>query len=120
MTTKATSIVVVAMTLGTTIGCAHSIDTTITPLGAERTFPVTSNGIPIPLYATAKPECPFDEIAVITVEGPYSDEEMLDSLRSRARSLGAHAIVGYTQGIHGGWRVRTGTAIHFSSDDCKK
>ncbi|HKW46591.1 MAG TPA: hypothetical protein VJN70_04070 [Gemmatimonadaceae bacterium] len=114
------SLIVVAMSLAAATGCAPPPELIITPLGAERTYPATPDNVKIPLYATRQPECPYDEIAAITAEGLQSDEEMLATLKSKARTLGADAIVGYAQGIRASVRVRSGTAIRFRSTDCTK
>ncbi|HEU5186314.1 MAG TPA: hypothetical protein VFU01_17195 [Gemmatimonadaceae bacterium] len=104
---------------------------TLTPLGAGVVYPATPDSVAIPLYATTKPECPYDEIAAITAEGHIAhsvESEVLAALRAKARAVGGHAIVGYTQSsrvatsgslstdIH----VRSGTAIRFRSADCMK
>ena len=106
---------------------------TLTLLGAERTYPPTPDSVALPLYATVRPECPYEEIATITAEGTTSrsvETEVLAALRERARSVGAHAIIGYTQTNRQASRVggsessdihvRGGTAIRFRSADCMK
>lgn len=103
----------------------------VTPLGTERTYPPTPDGVAIPLYAAAKPECPFDEIAALTAEGlriRSVEAEVLAALRAKARSIGAHAIIEYSQGMRHSSNamesddihVRSGTAIRFRSADCMK
>lgn len=127
---KPTSMRLIAVALfAAALGCGPP-NVTLTPLGAERTFPPTADSIAIPLFATTKPECPYDEIAAIMTEGqPHNSEaEVLQALIAKARAVGAHAIVGFTQGIRaasGGSEtsdihVRSGTAIHFRSPDCMK
>ena len=91
---------------------------TITPLGAERTYPATPDSVSIPLYTVSKPECPYDEIAVITTTSPGArDAKLVAVLRQKARALGADAIIGYTQKIED---TVNGTAIHFRSAECTK
>ncbi|MDQ4080195.1 MAG: hypothetical protein M3125_05495 [Gemmatimonadota bacterium] len=121
---------IVAVTaLAVALGCAPNV--TLTPLGTEQAYPPTPESVSIPLYATTKPECPYDEIAAITAEGRvyHSDEkEVLEALIAKARAVGAHAIVGYTQGTRaasagsetGDVHVRNGTAIRFRNPDCMK
>ena len=112
------------------VGCAPQV--TLTPLGAEPAYPATPDSVAIPLYATTKPECPYDEIAAITVEGSVNrsvEAEVLSALKAKARAIGAHAIIGYMQssrqsstGLGKGRdiHVRSGTAIRFRSSDCMK
>jgi hypothetical protein len=102
--------------------CAPQV--TVTPLGDQRTYPPTPDSVAIPLHAITKPECPYDEIAAITTEG--ADEgAVLSALIARARAVGAHAILGYTQSTRmisqntDGY-VRGGTAIRYRSPDCMK
>ena len=73
-----------------------------------------------------------DEIAAITAEGTTVrsvDAEVLAALKAKARAVGGHAIIGYTQGSRAAStasgetsdvHVRSGTAIRFRSEDCMK
>ena len=120
---------IAAASLAVVISCAPQV--TLTPLGAERTYPPTPDSAAISLYATTKPECPYDEIAAITAEGQVYrsvEAEVLSALKAKARAVGAHAIIGYTQssrqssigsGSHD-LHVRSGTAVRFRSADCMK
>ena len=114
------------LTLATTIACMPSPDITVTPLGAERSYPATPDSVAIPLYTVTKPECPYEELAALTAEGGRSDEALLAALRQRARAVGGQAIIGYTQGVRASnigshdVSVRTGTAIRFRSSDCTR
>jgi hypothetical protein len=98
--------------------CAPPI-ITVTPVGAERTYPPTADSVAIPIYSVAKPDCPFDEIAVVSAEGTTSDEA-LAALRKNVRAVGGQAILGYTQLDRGSTSVRTGTAVRFQSPGCAK
>jgi hypothetical protein len=109
------------------IGCVRpGVSVIATPLGSERTYPATPDSTTIPLYTTTKLECAYDEIAALTAEGSValSDAKVLDGLRAKARAVGAHAIIGYSQStrqsteLEGEIRVRNGTAIRFRSADC--
>jgi hypothetical protein len=102
--------------------CAPQV--TVTPLGDQRIYPPTADGVPIPLYATTTPECAYDEIAAITAEGD-DEAAVLSALIARARAVGAHAILGYTQSTRmvsesSNAYVRGGTAIRYRSTDCMK
>jgi hypothetical protein len=121
---------IAVVSLAVVIGCAPQV--TLTPVGAERVYPATPDSVAIPLYATTKPECPYDEIAAITAEGRVYrsvDAEVLAALKAKARAVGAHAIIGYAQnsratgtasGESTDIHVRSGTAIRFRSADCMK
>jgi hypothetical protein len=112
----------VSLAVGATSACAPTV--TITPLGAERTYPAAPDTATLPLYSVAKPECPYDEIALITAEGQKSADDILAALRAKARAVGGQAIIGYAESTRAAagvsWSVRTGTAIHFRSTDCTK
>jgi hypothetical protein len=124
------SVVIGMASITTLIACTRpGVTVTVTPLGSERTYPATTDSTAIPLYTISRPECTYDEIAALTAEGQVessSDAEVLSALRTKARAIGAHAIVGYTQGVRQGTelegqiRVRNGTAVRFRSPDCMK
>ena len=118
-----------AVSFAVLLACAPKVS--LTPLGAGAVYPATPDSIAIPLYATTKPECPYDEIAAITAEGTTVrsvDAEVLSALKAKARAVGGHAIVGYTQSsrlassgsVSTDIHVRSGTAIRFRSADCMK
>jgi hypothetical protein len=111
------SLFIVALLAGAGAACAPQV--TITPLGAERTYTAVADSAKIPLYSAAKPECPYDEIALVRVEGGSnpSADLLVATLRSKARVLGGQAIVGYTQRSY---EWASGTAIRFRSRDCMK
>jgi hypothetical protein len=99
---------------------------TITPVGPERTYPATPDSVAIPLYTITKPECAYEELAAITAEGGLSEDALVPALRAKARAIGGQAIIGYTQSHRSTGdsssdiSVRSGTAIRFRSDDCRK
>src|ERR1051325_6078435 len=107
-------IVLAAVVAVVATGCyatRYNIRETVTPLGSERTYPATPDSAQIPLYATSKPECAYDEVAAITVEAT-DGQVALETLRKRVRSLGGQAVVGYTQASHPDYTVvRAGTAV---------
>jgi len=120
------NLVIASLTL-CAVGCALPT-VTVTPLGAGARYGATPDNVPIPLFATLRPECAYDELATITAEGPMEDK-VLPALIAEARAMGAHAIVGYTQGTRAGSsssgsssdvHVRNGTAVRFRSADCMK
>jgi hypothetical protein len=79
------------------------------------------------VFSAKLPECPFEEIALISAEGGRSAaggtdmDRLLTALKQRAHELGGHAIVGLTD------RPRTeeegpslsGTIIRFTSSECR-
>jgi hypothetical protein len=125
-----TIIGIAAASLTAVIACTRPrVTVTVTPVGSERTYPATPDNAAIPLYTLTKLECPYDEIAALTAEAlldVFSDAKVLSALRAKAREIGAHAIVGYTQStrrgtdLEGEIRVRNGTAIRFRSGECMK
>jgi hypothetical protein len=122
-----------AILLVATISCSYPPAITITPLGTGQTYPPTPDSIPVALL-TSTPECRYDAIASITAEGhvnSLSDAALTDTLRARARSVGGHAILNFSQGtrnvsepgssqLAGDYRVRTGTAIRFREATCTR
>jgi hypothetical protein len=117
------------VSLAAAMACPPNV--TVTPLGDQRTYPPTPDSVAIPLFATTKPECPYDEIAAITAEGQTVrsvEGEVLSALIAKARAVGAHAIVGYTQSTRAASgvsettdvHVRSGTAIRYRSTECMK
>jgi len=107
---------IAALVAGGTSACvAPTVTTTL--LGAERTYPSTPDTTSIPLYTVTKPQCPYDEIALVSVEGGSSPSAATNiaALRNKARTLGGQAIIGYEQHSYVSAR---GTAIRFRSTDC--
>lgn len=110
-------------------GCSavNAPDITVTPLGAGRQYPAIADSVPIPLHAAASVACPYEELAALTVEGP-AETRVHAALIATARSLGAHAILGYTQSrremtigtIAQDRHVRSGTAVRFTSTECMR
>lgn len=107
--------------------CHSPPSVTTTPLGAEKSYPATPDSVPIVLYTVTKPECPYEEIAALTAEGDEGSETaIVAALRQKARQLGGHAIIGYTQAKRSSSKqvldisVRSGTAVRFRSADCMK
>jgi hypothetical protein len=121
---------IAVVSLAVILSCAPQV--TLTPLGTEQAYPPTPDSVAISLYATTKPECPYDEIAAITAEGQTFrsvEAEVLSALKAKARAIGAHAIIGYTQsnraastasGESRDVHVRSGTAIRFRLADCTR
>lgn len=85
----------------------------------------------IRLYSAKLPECPFEELGLVSGKARYfwnSMDDILDSLKSRARAMGGDAIVslnsaelvnGATQ--HGNVSTQAGifgTVVRFSDPDC--
>lgn len=84
------------------------------------------------LFSTQAPECPYDEIALLT--GYYdrtgriarysvSDAEALAAMKVKARQMGGNAIAGLTDSDpsdHGPKRAIKGTVIHFHNESCQR
>ena len=105
---------------------------TVTPLGSGQTYPATPDSVEIALFTTG-PECAYSEIASLTAEGQanwVSDQAITDTLKARARSIGAEAVINFTQGnrnvtpgggkLPGDYRTRGGTAIRFKDPTCRR
>ena len=121
-----------AVLLLATISCHTPPSVTITPLGAGQTYEPTPDSVPIALLVSP-PECRHDAVAAITAEAlsfMISDAALTDTLRARARSVGGHAIMNFTQGTRnvapgsgpteGEYRIRAGTAIRFRDPSCSR
>ncbi len=104
------------------LACAPKTRTIM--LGAERT--PDTDPTEILVYSSKVPECPFEEIALVTaVQGEFDYrgglEAALEALKQKAHALGGHAIVGLED------RPKTkaegpslsGTVVRFTSDDCR-
>ena len=105
-----------------TVACAPKTRTIM--LGTDRTPDTDPSDILV--YSSKVPECPFEEIALVTaVQGAFDYrgglEAALDALKQKAHALGGHAIVGLED------RPKTkaegpslsGTVVRFTSDDCR-
>jgi hypothetical protein len=101
--------------------------TTISPW-----LPPRASDAEVHLFSTRAPECPYDEIALLT--GYYdrtgriprysvSDEEALAAMKAKARQMGGDAIAGLTDSDsrdHGPRRAIKGTVIHFRDESCRR
>jgi hypothetical protein len=118
--------------LVTLSGCHPSVTSTqfrqLTPLSEE---------IPVELYSAAMPECPFDEVGLVSSNRPNpwtSMDEVLAALVRRARVMGGDAIVGLRETPPRGGdtvifvassdenttsRTLSGTVIRFRDASCR-
>lgn len=101
-----------------------------------RTYPPRDASHEILVYQTTRPECSFEEVGTITVEKRnafVSSQEMLDSLRERARRMGGDALLGLAEGNRVAGAAPVGaaiavanrqtfssTVIRFADDSCRK
>jgi hypothetical protein len=104
-----------------TASCGPTIRTTM--LGQPH--PPGTAASEILVYSARLPDCPFDEIALVSAgktDGTRPGMDvLLAALRQQANSLGGHAIVGLTE------RPRTeaegpslvGTVIRFTVEECR-
>lgn len=91
---------------------------------------------PIRLYQSGRPKCDYEEVGLIIARQRNvftSMEEVAESMRKKARELGADAVVGLieTDQVQGASApldnnvvidrdpVLSGTAIRFKSPDCR-
>lgn len=88
----------------------------------------------IELYSAKLPECPFDELGIVSGKSEFfwnSMEDILDGMKSRARAMGGDAIVGVgsAEVVNGGTSYGnsvsistsaglSGTVVRFSDPDC--
>ena len=94
--------------------CASTIESMrITPLPLDpKPF-----AHPVRLYFTAKPRCPYEEIAVVRVDEVLMSDYTADQLRSRVRRLGGDAVVGITEVVEDHGLVRTETVSRSRDGD---
>lgn len=113
------------------VGCAPSVDST-------RFSDMTPRppGHEIRLYSTLVPECPYEEVGLVTgtKKVPWtSGDEVLAAIRVRAREMGGDAIVGLgqTRRVTGGTAVGesvsldsktelSGTVVRFTEPECRR
>lgn len=103
-------------------GCAPTVQ--VTELGGA--FPQREGLDQVALFSTRTPECPYQEIALLTAyEGALNHQDadaVILALRQRARNLGADALVGLQVVNRGGDVPRSGysaTAIRFENEGCR-
>jgi hypothetical protein len=103
------------------IACAPQMRTTM--IGQPRAPDPEASEILV--FSAKIPECPFDEIALVSagkddMQLGTGMDDLLEAMKQRAHELGGHAIVGLTE------RPRTkaegpslaGTVIRFRSSEC--
>lgn len=90
----------IAAVLVVLVGCAPRITTRI--YGSR--YPARMDTAEVHLYSASLPNCPFEEIALISVipqKTPWPfrapEGEVFNTLRAQARMLGGHAVVGMKQ-----------------------
>jgi hypothetical protein len=76
------------------------------------------------VFSAKLPECPFEEIALISAEASKwtgAMDRLLTTLKQRAHELGGHAIVGLTDrpGTEEEGPSLSGTIIRFTSSECR-
>lgn len=111
----------VAMFVCAVAACAPTMRTTM--IGAERA-PAAEPG-EILVFSSKVPECPYDEIALVTAKRGEFDlvgkGDLLSTLKQRAHELGGHAIVGLAElprtEVEG--PSLSGTVVRFKSSDCR-
>jgi hypothetical protein len=112
-------------------GCGPSIQST--RFMAARPEPTSGE---ILLYSTKLPECPYDEVGLISGKRRnfwVSMEDVLEEMKVRAREMGGHAIVGIGSGevVTGATQsgnavsldtteLLTGTVVRFPEAQCRR
>lgn len=102
--------------------CAPMVNSTA--LGPAH--PPRSSESEILLFSVRIPECPFEEIGLLTVErapGPFvSAKGALRAIKNRAGEMGGDAVIGLsqlavTEGFNGGL---AGTVVRFDEETCRR
>ncbi len=103
----------------TLLGCGLSIGTT--PLSGP--YPSRPADAEVLVWSVAIPECPFEELALITVrEGIDSHGLALGGMKQEARRMGGDALIGLRPAFrrHEGEPGLTATVVRFSSAECRR
>lgn len=78
------------------------------------------------VFSASVPDCPFEEIALISArmgaKPGMGMDDLLAALKDRARELGGHAVVGLTErpATKEEGPSLSGTAVRFTSSDCRR
>lgn len=105
-----------------TSACAPKVQ--VTELNG--TFEPRRNLTDVAVLTTRTPDCPYQEIAIVTAyKGDFPEfshmDDVLTALRERAHAIGADAVVGVRLVNRGGESAReghSGTAIRFKDANC--
>lgn len=105
------------------VACAPRVRTTM----IGQPMAPTPDQSEILVFSASLPDCPFEEIALISARmGEFEKpglgmDGLLAALKDRARELGGHAVVGLTD--HPRTKAEgpslSGTAVRFTSSDCQ-
>jgi len=109
------------------VACAPALRST-----TFQSFPPQPTDYPIAIFRTKLPECPYDEVGIVSSRQRnklISMASVMEALKSRAREMGGDAIVALSesnevQGLIGQSglvdrdSVLSGTVIRFRSRDC--
>ncbi len=109
--------------LALVVGCSPLVNST--PFG--QTYPPRSAEAEILIYSARTPECPFEEIGLVTAhKRPHgtSMEEVLSALKQRTRVMGGDAVARLSEVPPVPETERgpglSGTVIRFSDEDCRR
>ena len=104
----------------TLVGCVPAVNTVY--LAPER-YPARPADHPIVLYSNKAPECPYEEIGIVTSRQRnkfISMQEVTESLRQEARKMGGDAVIGLTLSEQHMGAVVTGSSIAVDHDPVLK
>jgi hypothetical protein len=89
----------------------------VTPLGP--TYPPWPADTRVAIFATARPSCDYEEIAVLVVRDSWhaDADDLLNRMKEEARGLGGDALVGLRDGM-GGARALSATVVRLSDKAC--
>lgn len=109
------------------IGCGPAVRST-----PFETFPPHPADHPIGIYSTKTPECPYEEVGLVSARRRYalvmSMSDVLEALKERARAMGGDAVMGVSEGaeVSGDGEdvtstpVLSGTVIRFTEEECTR
>ena len=114
--------------VGMLIGCGPIVRST--PFASFASRPPEH---PIRVYSTQVPDCPYEEVGLVSAQKRdmfVSMDEVLDALKREAREMGGDAVVGVSESAVasggsigetvtiGSNPVLSGTVIRFTQTDC--
>ena len=103
----------------TLLGCGLSIATT--PLSGP--YPPRPDDAEVLVWSVATPECPFEELTLITVrEGLDARGLALEGMKQEARQMGGDALIGLRPAFRGEGDEPglSATVVRFSSAECRR
>ena len=101
-------------------GCGPNIQT----FALSEPYPARGPAEPIVVSSVAIPECPYEELGLVTVRETFDvhGPAILEAVKDEARRLGGDAVLGLTP-VHKvkgrGGDGLTGTVVRFTDPECR-